>query len=703
MEAPTPLMVNSNNTPNGQTPNIKNSSNEFLEEFEVLEDKKNYTYFLVTHLEYEDNSIEIYVDPKNKYSRALTRIYHLPIDDNNKYVCNIYKITTKDIDNIRRNIEIKIYSKKDKTEFESKNTININKNNFLGLIKFENYRGWLGTYTAPLSFNLTPFQIINILNEALLVYEQIKYTDEIYYDFLNFSLDLYYANFKNKIDVELYVLLYINIIKGNYGLYIHRIYELLYINESNPYNKYKFLMSYKNELDNYYTNQNNFISKFQTWIKNNTFVKDIEFYLKRFYTIYIYTLYLLKQNIKIENIFKDLLENECDNLILSKLYITEFHSFYKSIHISNDIKLKLIDKLINSSEDYNHLSVALSLISDFIKKNFVKMLEIICKNYGKINDICFREKKRVNIKDYISQSTDDNLNKIQEFFNIIFTNKKQLKYNSISFSIDILYFFIDRNYNSSFITFLENKLLETCISSKDLNEYLLFSSKNRNKDIILTLQLVINNFEIFNSTCKIERNFISINDYIQPKGNDDLMKLKDLISTLVEKQKSAQYNSIKINVKLFELYSNSNEYDHLKFVQSIINIIKKIDVIDEESIGLKSKIHNVGIKMIREGKMDGEKLILFLKEDEILYNEKRICDLISTTSYLNQENNLRKDQCMLLERENNERKRQIEQLKTEVNTLRNENKSLENKIYSLQSDYRSLQSKINSLSFQINK
>ena len=131
MEAPTPLMVNSNNTSNGQTPNIKNSSNEFLEEFEVLEDKKNYTYFLVTNLEYEDNSIEIYVDPKNKYSRALTRIYHLPIDDNNKYVCNIYKITTKDIDNIKRNIEIKIYSKKDKTEFESKNTIYINKNNFL--------------------------------------------------------------------------------------------------------------------------------------------------------------------------------------------------------------------------------------------------------------------------------------------------------------------------------------------------------------------------------------------------------------------------------------------------------------------------------------------------------------------------------------------------------------------------------------------
>ena len=703
MEAPTPLMVNSNNTPNGQTPNIKNSSNEFLEEFEVLEDKKNYTYFLVTHLEYEDNSIEIYVDPKNKYSRALTRIYHLPIDENNKYICNIYKITTKNIDNIKRNIEIKIYSKKDKTEFESKNTININKNNFLGLIKFENYRGWLGTYNAPLSFNLTPFQIINILNEALLVYDHIKYTDEIYYDFLNFSLDLYYANFKDKIDVELYVLLYINIIKGNYGLYIHRIYELLYINESNPYNKYKFLMSYKNELDNYYINQNNFISKFQTWIKNNTFVKDIEFYLKRFYTIYIYTLYLLKQNIEIENIFKDLLENEYDNLILSKLYITEFHSFYKNIQISNDIKLKLIDKLINSSEDYNHLSVALSLISDFIKKNFVKMLEIICKNYGKINDICFREKKRVNIKDYTNQSADDNLNKIQEFFNIIFTNKKQLQYQSISFSIDILYFFIDRNYNSSFISFLENKLLETCISSKDLKEYLLFSSKNRNKDIILTLQLVINNFEIFNSICKIERNFISINDYIQPKGNDDLMKLKDLISILVEKQKSAQYNSIKINVKLFELYSNSNEYDHLKFVQSIINIIKKIDVIDEESIGLKSKIHKVGIKMIREGKMNDEKLLLFLKEDEILFNEKRICDLISTTSYLNQENNLRKDQCMLLERENNERKRQIEQLKTEVNSLKNENKSLENKIYSLQSDYRSLESKINSLSFQINK
>ena len=163
-------------------------------------------------------------------------------------------------------------------------------------------------------------------------------------------------------------------------------------------------------------------------------------------------------------------------------------------------------------------------------------------------------------------------------------------------------FFIERNNNSSFISFLKNKLIEIAIFSENLNEYLLFSSKKAKKEILLSFQLVINNCEAFNSICKKENTFISIDNYIEPNIKDDLMKLKDLVSIIVEKQKSVEYNSIKIGIKLFELYSNSEDYEHLKFVQSIINIIKKIDVMDEKSIGLMSKIHNIGINMIREEK-----------------------------------------------------------------------------------------------------
>ena len=166
--------------------------------------------------------------------------------------------------------------------------------------------------------------------------------------------------------------------------------------------------------------------------------------MKRFYTIYIYTLYLLKENEKIENIFRDLLDSKCNDLILSKLYLSEFNSFYKNIRISDGIKFKLRDKLINSSENYHQLLIAFSLTSEFVNKNIVKILDIICQNYGKIYDICFRQKKQILIKNYINyinQTVNDNLLKIQELINIILTNKKQKKYKLISFPIDIFYFF----------------------------------------------------------------------------------------------------------------------------------------------------------------------------------------------------------------------------------------------------------------------
>jgi hypothetical protein len=708
MEAPPAFEANSNINTKGQnaTEYIKpeNSSfNELIKDYEILEDKteKKYTYFLETHLENEDTSIVINVDPKNKNVISLVQIYHKVIDDNKNYVYNVYRITTKDLDMTNKNIELNIYLRKDKTDFESKHSIDLHKNNFLGLIKFKNYKGWLGTYKAPLYFELSQFQIINILNEALLINEKIKSTNIIFYDFIDYGLNLYNKCSQNKL--ELYLLLYINIINGNYDLLIEKIFELFEINERNINYNYIYLSKYKNELDNFYRNQNNIIEKFLFCINNNIFTKNLEFYLKRFYTIYIYVLHLTKEYEKIENIFKDLLDNKYDNLILSKLYLSTCHSFYKKLLISNEIKLRLINKLIDSSENYHKLLLAFSLISEYVNKDFVKILEIICQNYGKINDLCFGGKIQITIEDYINQKSNDDLNKIEEYLKILLTNKKRIQFSPLHFSNDIFFYFIEINNNSKFISFLENILIETSISVKDLQQYLTFSSKIRNNDIILVLELIINKFEIFNSICEKQNEYFSLSDYIKQNPKDDLIKLKNLISIIVEKQKSVYYNCIEINIELFKLYSENNDFEYLKLLQSIINIIKTIDKLDEESIDLPYKIHNAGIKLIKEGKMDNEKLILFLKEDEMLYNEKKICDLVTITDFLNKENNLRKEQCMLLENENKLRKEQIENLKKEISYLKNSNEYLVSKIDSLKLDNEKLHSKINSLFNQINR
>ena len=706
MEAPPAFEVNSNTNTNGQisTDIIKseNSSyNELIKDYEIVEDKTEmkYTYFLETHLENEDTSIVISVDPKNKNAISLVQIYHKAIDENYNYVCNVYRITTKDLDMKNKNIELNIYLKKDKTDFVSNHNIDLHKNNFLGFIKFKNYKGWFGTYKAPLSLELSQFQIINILNEALLINEKIKYTNIIFYDFIDYGLNLYNKCSQNKL--ELYLLLYINIINGNYNFLIEKIFDLFEINETNINYNYVHLSKYKNELDNFYRNQNNIIENFLFCINNNIFTKNLEFYLKRFYTIYIYILYLTKENEKIENIFRDLLDNQYDNLILSKLYISNYHSFYKKLLISNEIELRLINKLIDSSENYHKLLIAFFLISEYVNKDFLKILEIICQNYGKINDLCFSNRKnQISIKDYINQKPNDDLNKIEEYLKILLTNKKRIQFSPLNFSNDIFSYFIEMNNNIKFISFLENILIETSISIKDVKQFLTFSSKVRNNNIILVLELIINKFEIINSICKKQNKCILLGDYIKQNAKDDLTKLKNLISIIVEKQKSVSYNCIKINIKLFKLYSKSNDFEYLKLLQSIINIIKTIDVLNEELIDLPYKIHNAGIKMVKEGKMENEKLILFLKEDEMIYNENKICDLVAITDFLNKENYLRKEQCMLLENENKLRKEQIENLKTEISYLKNANESLENKIDSLKLDNEKLHSKLNSLLYQ---
>ena len=184
---------------------------------------KKYTYFLETNLLKEDKDIEIYVEPKNEFFYSFDKIYLTEIYMNKDYICNIFRVEIKDKESNNSNIELKIILKQNNTEFISKNIIDLKSNNFLGLIKFDYYRGWLGTYKAPEIFNL---KIISILNKVLLVNKKIKYNDNIYYEFINYGLYLYNTCTQNKL--ELYKLLYINTLNcDNYALLNYCLWKII--------------------------------------------------------------------------------------------------------------------------------------------------------------------------------------------------------------------------------------------------------------------------------------------------------------------------------------------------------------------------------------------------------------------------------------------------------------------------------------------
>ena len=94
-------------------------------------------------------------------------------------------------------------------------------------------------------------------------------------------------------------------------------------------------------------------------------------------------------NEKLITILYELLDkNKYDQLILPKLYLSDFFPFYQSLIVPNDIKIKLADKFIGVSKSYNDLINSLSLIKQYTNNNTIKLLTSIKHNFEKIINIC---------------------------------------------------------------------------------------------------------------------------------------------------------------------------------------------------------------------------------------------------------------------------------------------------------------------------
>ena len=457
-----------------------------------------------------------------------------------------------------------------------------------------------------------------------------------------------------------------------------------------------YLFIYLDSLENIYKRQNEIFEKFIFYISNKNLTYNLEFYLKKFYTIYIYVLNLLEDNNKIEFILKNLSDNKFDNLILPKLYLTEYHAFYDSIQISKEIELIIANKLFEASITYSDLITSFALISKYVNKDFEKILAFIINNYDKINNICVQSKKEIKIMNYIKQNIKDNLTIIRENIEYILTKKKENNFKSISFSIDIFLFYIKKITNIEFLCFLEDKLFENSIDFEDIENYLIFSSIKRNNRLIPILELLLNKYDKINLLSKKENKKIILANYIKPNIEDDLMRSKYLINDIVEKQKKYLYKCIKFEAKIFEFYSNIDDLATLKIIQSIIDIINEIDSIDEETINLSKKIHKVGMNMIKKGEMENDEIFQFLKEDELLYNNERIDDLKSATNFLYRENNYLKIDISTLQDEIKIKNQEIKDLKREISDLNDKVYDLNNKLRDSNDKVKDLNDKINS-------
>ena len=802
---------------------IKNKNSAKKEDIkqEIKNEKKDYfsIYFIESHLENEEKDIEIALESSNKYFNKLRKIMQKKINnDNMQYVASVYLINfkphliknkeIKEINNIKT-ISIKIGLKKNKIKFESVNSINIEQDNFLFDIKFEQIKGWFSkTSIPPEQLELTNLQIINLFNESLLIKEKIKINDEIYITFIKFGINLLKIN--NNYEFESFLILYLNIINTDNIILIKEIFDLFEIKNIIKQKADTSLLQYQNKLDNLYKNQFYVVEKIKNIINMNIYDKSFEYYLIKFYTIYIYYIYNLGLYQYLEDILKDLRDNNNYNiLILPILYLSDYHSFYKKIPISNDIKNSLIKELIPSSKNTNELICSFDLISEYKNKDFVNILLIITENYDKIYDICLKEKKYLDINKYIKNNINDDLNKIKEYldyivnkinkynyksiiinngiwdfylvdsnnnnffiylksyliqsslsikdidnsftfiskynnksiidfleiikinFNkirIIYSNEKKqlniLKYINLSekdnynrimeyltfifsqklndnleiiyFDVEIWDFYIKNKYPTDFLTFIENKLYESSINSNDIYNSLLFSKKLNNGKIIPLLEMIINNFDNIQNICRRENKNINLINYMTININDDLQKIKELITGIVNKEKINLYCSIKFDTKLWLPYLECDNLESFQIIKKIIFKCREIDTnLDNiDSINLGKRIHDIGFDLIRKGELSGEKLLLFLGEDEAFYAEEKIKMLEKDKNILIVKNNELNIKVNNLLEENKYLKNKLDDFESKIDNINNK---FNNKIKELNNENENLKEKINKL------
>ena len=408
-------------------------------EFEVIEQVKDYFtyYFIDSHLKSLHNEIEIVLETNHKGLKPIRKILDKEIRVNNgDYMISVYGIDFKPVSIKKKELKdingiplfpIKICLKQRKNKFEAQNySIDINTDNFIPFIKFEMQKKLFAKdILPPVPLNLTNLQVMQIFKEALTIRERIQISDATYEEFLKFGVNT--LKIMPSYDLVLFLMLYVDILKGKNIFLIKEIFEIFNLGKIiKPHNR-NDIVSYTENFELLYNDQNRIVGNIQKIPLCNLLS-----YLIKFYTIHINLYFTIESFDSCDRIMKDLRDNNpFDDLILVKLYLSEYSQFYRSIPISPEMKNSLMGKFISTSENYNNLVTSFSLISDYIQKDFVNTLLIITENYEKINEICSQSNSFIKVNDYIALKVNDDLSKVQSYLDIIAQKKLEKRYKSI--------------------------------------------------------------------------------------------------------------------------------------------------------------------------------------------------------------------------------------------------------------------------------
>ena len=266
---------------------------------------------------------------------------------------------------------------------------------------------------------------------------------------------------------------------------------------------------------------------------------------------------------------KDLKDNSYDNLILGKIYLSEYSQFYRSIPILPDMKNSLMGKCIHASENYNNLLNSFSIITEYIKRDFVNLLFIVTDNYDKINEICSKKYLILNVNDYITPNINDDLTKIQYYLGIITQKQLEKKYKCINININTWDLYLLNNNNQNFLEYLKSNLIISSLCYHELIDALFYIIRYTNKDFVEMLKICVKNYNKIREICMNEKKQIIMNDLIINNVNDNQEKIKEYLNFICFEKIKDQYETINFDINIWKFYvSNKCNYEFLSFLEN---------------------------------------------------------------------------------------------------------------------------------------
>ena len=521
-------------------------------------------YFIESHPKSLNNQVEVVLNVKHSSIQPLRKLIEKDFKSSNDedftvtvYAGDIFPSLIKEkevkiVQNYIKAFPVKIAKKIQKNKFEGKVNAYLPMDCFVHFVNFDPIKKLIGkNIDPPPQIELLPFQYMSLFNEVLLVIERRKITEPTYIEFLRYGVDLLKTS--GAVPFRLFLLIYEKIINTmNLELY-NSIFDYFHIKKIEQPKNLNELDTYQEPLMLIYEEPSKFIEN----IKQIANV-DFEKYLIKFYTVNLFYHSTYKNIEKIESIMLELRDkNPFDNLILAKLFLSEFNIFYRNIPLNHELKLSLIDSYIQASSSYENLTCAFSMITEYVQSDFNTILLIIIKNYEKINKICVDNNKPFKINDYIIQKYEDDLTRVQNSLITIGQFKLNYGFEAIDFRIDMWDMYLIEGKNPQFLEFLKSHLIQTSLYLSEINKALSYIIKYTNKNFVTMLELFVKNYDKIEAICIAEKKYINIISYIQPNGTDNIEGIKQNLNYIIARKMKANYETLYFKIDIWLFYINN--------------------------------------------------------------------------------------------------------------------------------------------------